>query len=111
MEWKHIDTWWGYSVSDTGEVRRDKDNKILKQYLQKNGYVCVWLNRGYGNKPVPVHRLVAEAFIPNTNNKPFVDHIDTNRSNNNVSNLRWATEKENSNNPITLINMSKSHKK
>ena len=106
-KWKTIECWPKYSVCENGEVRRDKDNKILKQYPQKSGYSYVWLNRGFGYKALPVHRLVAEAFIPNPENKPFVDHIDTNRGNNVLSNLRWATEAENSNNPITLENMSK----
>lgn len=110
-KWGKIVSWPEYSVSENGEVRRDKDNKILKQYPQKSGYSYVWLNRGFGYKALPVHRLVAETFIPNPENKPYVDHIDTNRSNNILSNLRWATEAENSNNPITLENMSKAHKK
>lgn len=49
-----------------------------------------------------MHKLVASAFIPNLDNKPCVDHIDTNSLNNNVENLRWVTIKENNNNPITI---------
>ena len=48
-----------------------------------------------------VHRLVAETFIPNPDNKPEVDHINTDRCDNDVNNLRWVTRKENHNNPIT----------
>lgn len=53
---------------------------------------------GYNYKRYSVHRLVAETFIPNPENKPEVDHIDRNPSNNNVSNLRWVTVRENNNN-------------
>lgn len=55
--------------------------------------------------------LVALAFIPNPDNKQFVDHIDTNRLNNNVSNLRWTTISENANNPNTIANRYKSSDK
>ena len=110
MIWKTIKTNPYYEVSDEGQVRRIKDGKILKQYLQKSGYVYVWITRGYGNYSQPVHRLVCEAFHENPDKKEFVDHIDTNRSNNNANNLRWATPEENNNNPISLINKRKKRK-
>ena len=64
-----------------------------------SGYLLV--NVGGIRNTVPVHRLVAEAFLPNPENKPFVDHIDGNKSNNRIENLRWVTQKENVNNPNT----------
>lgn len=54
------------------------------------------------NKCIKIHILVAKHFIPNPDNKPYIDHIDTNTFNNNVENLRWVTPKENTHNPIIL---------
>lgn len=57
-----------------------------------------------------IHRLIAEAFIPNPENKPCIDHINTIRHDNRIENLRWATYKENGNNEITKTNLSNSQK-
>lgn len=108
-EWRDIDIWPGYQVSSLGNVLRKKDGLILKQYLQKSGYVYVWLNRGYGNKSIPVHTLVCYAFHGEEGYAKgmYVDHINTIRSDNRACNLRWVTPKENSNNETTKLNRKK----
>ena len=68
---------------------------IKKAYLGKRGYYVVDLVKNQKRKNVKVHRLVADAFIPNPYNKPQVNHIDCNKLNNNASNLEWVTNKEN----------------
>jgi hypothetical protein len=90
-EFKPIKTIEGYSISNFGNVRNDKTNKILKQFDTGTGYKGITIN----NKRFRVHRLVGEAFIPNPSNKPCIDHIDNNRINNNANNLRWVTYTEN----------------
>lgn len=103
-EYRDIPFYEDYQASNLGNIVRKKDGVILKQYPQKSGYVSVILNRGYGNTYIPVHRLVALAFHGTEGYEQglFVDHIDTNRANNNADNLHWVTPKENSNNELTL---------
>ena len=86
-----------YEIDSTGELRNVKSKKVVKGYVEKNGYVRVRIeNKCLGGVVrTTIHRLVAEAFIPNPENKPEVNHIDSNRSNNDVSNLEWVTSSEN----------------
>ena len=96
-EWKVIANSPCYEVSNLGRVRRG--DKVLSTKLMKGLYVMCSLMCGEaGNrhaKTFSIHRLVAEAFLPNPDNKEQVDHIDRNKHNNVVSNLRWATRSEN----------------
>lgn len=95
-EWKKIDGFINYSVSNLGNVRNDNNNYIFKKYLNKvNGYYYITINLGNKKKVISVHRLVAKAFLPNPENKKTVNHKNNIRNDNILSNLEWATQKEN----------------
>lgn len=96
-----------FEVSNLGNVRRQKDGKIMKQYPQKSGYVAVILDGCWKM----IHTLVANEFLSETQmNGDRVDHISTDRADNRVENLRWVDAKGNANNPQTKINMSNAQK-
>lgn len=117
--WKDIKGYEGlYQVSNKGRVKsldRVVKNGIkynhIKQHVMKTringrGYIAVMLCKNGVRKMIAVHRLVAEAFIQNPDNKPVVDHINTIRTDNRVENLRWCTIKENCNNELTRKKLS-----
>jgi len=96
--WKEVNK--SYLVSNLGNVKSIKSpngrlsNKVYEKILKpqnRDKYLSVSID----GKMQSIHRLVAEAFIPNPLNKPCVDHIDHNKHNNNVNNLRWFTIEEN----------------
>jgi hypothetical protein len=96
-----------YLVSNTGEVKHKRTNRILKG-SKVNGYRFVNLHNDDDTKRnCLIHRLVAETFLENPKNKPVVNHKDTNILNNNLNNLEWVTHKENMNTKETIENLKK----
>lgn len=116
--WKDIQGYEGlYQVSNLGRVKSLgrfiesklkgidkvwKAEKILKPLKKSDGYLNVRLYKDGKWKIFLVHRLVAIAFIPNTENKPYIDHVNTIRVDNTEKNLRWVTAKENAQNILTI---------
>lgn len=84
-----------YSIDENGTVKSVYVSKTLKPRTAGRGYFCYQLRNENGVKNEYIHRLVAQTFIPNPLNLPQVDHIDGNKSNNHVSNLRWVSNQTN----------------
>ena len=101
---RSVDGYKNYAVSSFGNVKNTKTGRILKG-RNVCGYLQVVLYEdGLAKKSYLVHRLVACAFIDNPDDKQCVDHKNNDRTNNNISNLRFATTKENSQNRILSSN-------
>lgn len=100
-EWKDIENYKGlYQISNIGRVRslsrfQSRTERLLKGEIDNRGYVRVRLSFKNRTQKFQVHRLVALGFIPNPQNKPQINHINGNKSNNIYTNLEWCTESEN----------------
>ena len=86
-----------YEVSNFGKIKSLKKKIILKQFENTNGYFQVELWKNKKGKKFLVHKLVAEEFISNNDNLPYINHKDENKQNNRADNLEWCTAKYNSN--------------
>lgn len=103
-EWKDIPNYEGlYQASTEGEIKSYYTGKILKQEISKNGYCKFMLCKNRKRKLYSVHRLIAMTFIENPNNYPIINHMDSNKTNNCVSNLEWCTQKYNMQHAYTYI--------
>ena len=93
MDWKPIIDYENYEVNELGEVRRD--GKILKAHPDKNRYLYTTLFKDNKRKNFKIHRLIALYFIDNPDNLLYVDHINGNKKDNRIENLRWCTKQQN----------------
>ena len=95
-EWKTIENYPNYKISNTGVVKNAK-NKIIKQ-REKDGYYKLTLSDNNNPKDFFIHRLIAIQFIENPDNFKIVDHINGDKKNNNISNLKWTDHSGNTKN-------------
>lgn len=93
--WKPIEQKPTYSVSNFGRIRNNQTNKVLSPYNKGGRYLKVDVGKKSGEKSILLHRLVAFAYCDGYEIGKVVDHIDRNTKNNNATNLRWITQKEN----------------
>lgn len=111
-EWRPIEGFPRYKISNKGRVKsftNPKKPKILRPHQLKNGYLMIHLAKGeeWGSnetESVRIHKLVADAFIPNPQNKCHILHINQDRTDNRVENLKWVTREESNADPITKAN-------
>lgn len=108
-----------YQISNLGRVKSlekkaglsNRKEKILKQHLDKDGYVKVYLCKNSKVRFLSVHRLIAEAFIPNPNDLPQINHKDENKQNNKIENLEWCSCKYNINYGTRTIRSKETRRK
>jgi hypothetical protein len=109
-EFRIIKDFEKYSISNLGRVRNNTTNRILKSVVGTHGYYHLNLSKDGKLYTKLIHKLVAECFIVNPYNKGCVDHIDNNRLNNDIDNLRWVSFQENQMNRKLSSNNTSNYK-
>lgn len=94
--WKPVTGYEGlYEVSNLGRVKSLRNNIIMKDFLSNKGYKLIKLSKEKARKAYSIHRLLAQAFISNKENKKYINHLNGIRNDNNINNLEWVTGREN----------------
>ena len=97
-----IEGYENYLIFEDGVIINTKFSREMKPGLDKDGYYYIVLSKNNKQKTFKLHRLIALTFIPNTDNKPCIDHINRNKQDNRIENLRWAIKSENRRNTKCL---------
>ena len=105
-QWRQVNGYANYYVSNCGRVKNIKTEKILTSHISTTGYICIDLYKNNKRTKYRMHRLVSDTFLANLNHFKCVDHIDGNRTNNLVTNLRWCTHSQNQGNRMKQSNLS-----
>lgn len=93
--WKILSDYPNYSVSNLGNIKNNKKNTIIKPSIHKSGYLVVQLFKEGKRKCSTIHRLISQEFLENFDKTKYIDHIDRDKTNNNISNLRMVTPTQN----------------
>lgn len=111
-DWKpvHLEDFTQYQVSTFGNVLNTKTNKLLNPYDNGRGYLFVDLTNNGKRKTIQVHKLVSFAFLENPNEYKEIDHIDQEKTNNRIDNLRWCSRNQNNRNIQKRSNTSSKYK-
>ena len=109
-QWRQVDGYANYYVSNCGRVKNITTEMILKQRLNRTGYYIIDLHKFGNKKTYETHRLVALAFIDNNENCLCVDHKNNDKRNNTVKNLRWCTTQQNNMNRSKTCGTSSKYK-
>ena len=109
-EWKIFQEYPNYEISNQGNVKNIKYNRILNPYIKSNGYVAIKLSKYNKYKEFKIHRLVGLLFVDNPDNKPHINHKDEIKTNNYHTNIEWCDSQYNNTYGTRLLRQEQTKK-